>query len=127
MAEKGLLKPDMRADKWLWAVRLFKTRSLSAEACRKGRVLIGDIIVKPSRVLRVGDIISLRRPPSVYTYKVIGLVDKRQPAKLVGEYLEDLTPAEEKKNHNIRIYWSLLNVTVVQAGRQKGREGILTD
>jgi ribosome-associated heat shock protein Hsp15 len=97
MAEQGLLKPDMRADKWLWAVRLFKTRSLSAEACRKGRVLIGDIIVKPSRVLRVGDIISLRRPPSVYTYKVIGLVDKRQPAKLVGEYLEDLTPAEEKE------------------------------
>jgi ribosome-associated heat shock protein Hsp15 len=97
MTEKGLQKSDMRADKWLWAVRLFKTRSLSAEACRKGRVMIGDIIVKPSRVLRAGDIISLRRPPSVYTYKVLSLTDSRLPAKLVGEYVEDLTPEEEKE------------------------------
>jgi ribosome-associated heat shock protein Hsp15 len=90
-------KTDPRIDKWLWAVRLFKTRSKSAEACRKGRVLIDGQAVKPSRHVREGDIISLRRPPAVFTYRVRGLVENRQPASNVNNYLEDLTSGEERQ------------------------------
>lgn len=97
MEEKKPPAFEIRADKWLWAVRLFKTRSQSAEACRKGRVTIGDIAIKPSRLLNEGDIISIRRPPSVYTYRVLRTVEKRLPAKLVSGYMEDITPEEEKE------------------------------
>ena len=88
-------KQDIRVDKWLWAVRLFKTRNLSAEACRKGKVHVNGQPVKPSRILKPGDIINIRRAPSVYTYRVKGLVEKRQSASLVEKYLENHTPAEE--------------------------------
>ena len=93
--EKNRLS-EVRADKWLWAVRLFKTRSQSAEACRKGRVVINDMAVKPSRLIKEGDLIHLRRPPSVFHYRVKALVENRQPAKLVAKYLEDLTPDQER-------------------------------
>ena len=101
-------KTDPRIDKWLWAVRLFKTRSQSAEACRKGRVLIDGQAVKPSRHVREGDIIILRRPPAVFTCRVRGLVENRQPAKEVNNYLEDLTPEEERQKalHNNIIVFS---------------------
>ncbi len=87
----------VRVDKWLWAVRLFKTRSLATEACRRGRVTIDDVPAKPSRIVREGDVLMLRRAPAVFTYRVRKLVEKRQPAKLVESYLEDLTPEEEKE------------------------------
>lgn len=87
---------EIRIDKWLWAVRLFKTRSQSAEACRKGRVTIDDIPVKPSRAVKAGDIIYIRKPPSVFRYKVLAPVEKRQSAKIAAQYLEDITPDEEK-------------------------------
>ena len=105
--------PESRVDKWMWAVRLFKTRNQSAEACRKGRVLIGDLPVKPSRILKVGDIIRVRRPPSVYTYMVKKMVHMRQPAKMVDHFLEDLTADEEKKKS---VHPNLL----VFAGRDRG-------
>jgi ribosome-associated heat shock protein Hsp15 len=95
-------KSDLRVDKWLWAVRLFKTRSQSAEACKKGRVLIGGQAVKPSRLVREGDIISLKRPPAVFTYRVRGLVEKRQPASLAVNFIEDITPDEEKEKSGHR-------------------------
>ena len=88
---------DLRVDKWLWAVRLYKTRSQSTDACRKGRVLMDNVPVKPSRNIKAGDIITLRRPPVVYTYRVRRLVENRQPARLVSEFIEDLTPDEEKE------------------------------
>lgn len=87
----------VRVDKWLWAVRLFKTRSLATEACRRGRVTIDDVPAKPSRIVREGDVLMLRRAPAVFTYRVKKPVEKRQPAKLVENYLEDLTPEEEKE------------------------------
>ncbi len=90
-------KSDVRIDKWLWAVRLFKTRSLSAEACSKGRVIIDNVQVKPSRIVKKGDIIKLIRPPALFTYRVIETVNNRQPAKMVDEYLENITPEEEKE------------------------------
>ena len=98
MMEKGKSTDiDPRIDKWLWAVRLFKTRSMATEACRKGRVMIDDIPVKPSRIIKQGDIIHLKRPPSVFQYRVKELVLNRQPARLVDLYLEDVTPEEERE------------------------------
>lgn len=84
-----------RADKFLWSVRLFKTRNEAAEACRGGRVRINDTEAKASREVKKGDIIDLRKSNVNYRYKIIDIIDKRQPAKLVPDYLLDLTPQEE--------------------------------
>jgi ribosome-associated heat shock protein Hsp15 len=86
---------DIRIDKWLWAVRLFKTRSLAADECRKGKVLINGISAKPSREIREGEIIQLKRPPIVRSYKVIALTENRVSAKLVPEFMVETTPASE--------------------------------
>ncbi|MGC9343855.1 MAG: RNA-binding S4 domain-containing protein [Bacteroidales bacterium] len=87
--------PDIRADKFIWAVRLYKTRSLSADACKKGRIQIDDVEIKPSRSIKVGDVISVKKPPVNYSYRVIGIPKNRVSAKLVENFIEDLTPAEE--------------------------------
>ena len=86
---------NLRIDKWLWAVRIFKTRSQASEACKKGRIIIGGIQVKPSRIVKTGEIIIIRKPPVVYTYKVKGLLQRRQSAKIAQEYYDDLTSVEE--------------------------------
>jgi ribosome-associated heat shock protein Hsp15 len=90
MSEAGL-----RIDKWLWAVRLFKTRSIASEACRSGKVKLGDQPVKPSHVVRQGDEINLWFPPVLRTVKVIELTSNRVSAKLVSGFLLDLTPDSE--------------------------------
>ncbi len=92
----------VRIDKWLWAVRLFKTRTLATEECKKGRVTIDGISVKPSRVPKPGDIIKVRKNPITYTYKVIGITGKRVGAKLVSEFLLDMTSPDELKILEIR-------------------------
>jgi len=84
-----------RIDKWLWSVRIFKTRSQATEACRKGKVKIDDQEVKPSREVKTGDIIKVDLKAFEKTVKVIDLLDKRVSAKLVQNYMEDLTPKEE--------------------------------
>ena len=89
------LTENVRIDKFLWAVRLFKTRSLAAEACKKGRITIDDQPVKSSRLIRRGDIVSIKVPPAVKSYKILDLSEKRMGAKLVPGYLEDITPKEE--------------------------------
>jgi ribosome-associated heat shock protein Hsp15 len=86
---------NLRIDKWLWAVRIFKTRTEASEACRKGRVLVNDVQVKPSREVKIGDVITIKRPPISNVYKLIALVENRQPAKNVPLYAEDITPPEE--------------------------------
>ena len=86
---------EVRIDKWLWAVRIFKTRTAASEACKKGRVLIGGTAVKPSRNIRVGEVIKVRKPPVTYSFKVLGLADKRMGARLVSEYMENVTPPEQ--------------------------------
>lgn len=83
-----------RIDKYLWAVRLFRTRSLAAEACRKGSVRIAGKAAKPSRVVRPGLHFQLRVKGMVWDYRVKEVLEKRVGAKLVEEYLEDLTPPE---------------------------------
>lgn len=85
----------VRIDKWLWAVRLFKTRSIAADACNKGRVLINNTTAKPSKELNGDETITVRKPPVIYTYKIKALVKNRLPAKLVPDYIEDLTSVEE--------------------------------
>lgn len=89
-------KTEVRIDKWLWAMRIFKTRTIATEACKKGRVTIGDgIIAKPSRLIKVGDIINVRKPPVTYSFKVLALTENRLGAKLVPEYMENITPKEQ--------------------------------
>ena len=85
----------IRIDKWLFAVRLYKTRSQASEECRKGKVTIGGMNVKPSRELKVGEIIQLRRPPITRSYKILALTENRMAAKLVPEFLVETTPASE--------------------------------
>ena len=85
----------IRIDKWLWAVRLYKTRSLASEECRKGKVMINGMNVKPSRELKEGETIQLRRPPITRSYKVIALAENRMSAKLVPEFMVETTPASE--------------------------------
>ena len=85
----------VRLDKWLWAVRIYKTRNQAAEACRKGRILVNGTEVKPSRDIRINDIIIVRKLPVIYTYKVLTLTDSRQSAKIVMDFREDLTSVDE--------------------------------
>lgn len=87
---------DVRLDKYLWAVRIFKTRSDAAEAIRTNRVTVGGAPCKPSREVRIGDEIAVKRMPVVYRYKVLDLVSSRQPAKNVPAYCLDITPQEER-------------------------------
>lgn len=86
---------EVRIDKWLWAVRLFKSRTLAVEACKKGRVLMNNISVKPSRMIKVDDIIQIRKAPITYSFKVLALTEKRMGAKLVPEFMENITPQSE--------------------------------
>lgn len=86
---------EVRVDKWLWAVRVFKTRTIATEACKKGRVMIGGAAVKPSRILKVGEIVQVRKSPVTYSFKVLALTQNRLGAKLVPEYLENVTPRSE--------------------------------
>ena len=86
---------DVRLDKYLWAVRIFKTRSDAAEAIRTNRVTVGGATCKPSREVRIGDVIAVKRMPVVYQYKVLDLVTSRQPAKNVPAYCLNITPQEE--------------------------------
>ena len=86
---------DERIDKWLWATRIFKTRSIATAACKKGKVGVDGVAVKPSRTIKVGDTISVRKPPITYTYSVIGLVQNRVGAKLVPNYLKNITSPDQ--------------------------------
>jgi ribosome-associated heat shock protein Hsp15 len=92
----------IRIDKFLWSVRLYKTRSIASEECRKGRILINNVQVKPSRVVLKNEIITVKKPPVIYTYRVIEPVENRVSAKLVGSLIEDLTTEEEKSKLDIR-------------------------
>jgi len=86
----------VRIDKFLYAVRLYKTRSLASDACRLGRILVNDNTIKPSRDVVTGQIIIVKKAPVTYTYRIIGLTENRVGAKLVENFIEDLTPDSEK-------------------------------
>lgn len=86
---------EVRIDKWLWAVRIFKTRTVASEACKKGRVMIGNVAVKPSRNIRVGEIIEVRKLPVTFSFKVLELADKRMGAAKVPQFMENVTPPDQ--------------------------------
>jgi ribosome-associated heat shock protein Hsp15 len=96
-----LEKKPVRIDKYLWAVRLYKTRSIASEECRKGRIIIKDIPVKPSRIISVDEIILVKKPPVNYTCRVIEPIENRVSAKIAGQFVEDLTPDTEKAKLDI--------------------------
>jgi ribosome-associated heat shock protein Hsp15 len=98
-----------RIDKYLFAVRLYKTRSLASEECRKGKVTIGGMNVKPSRELKVGETIQLRRPPITRSYKILALTESRMAAKMVPEYLQETTPASELEILEVQKNMSVYN------------------
>jgi ribosome-associated heat shock protein Hsp15 len=86
---------EVRIDKWLWAMRIFKTRTIAADECRKGRIYIDGIEAKPSRSVKVNEVITIRKPPVIYSFRITALADRRMGAKLVSNYIENLTPQEE--------------------------------
>lgn len=86
---------EARIDKWLWAARLYKTRSLAAEACKNSRIQINGATAKPSRTVKDGDEVSVRKPPVTYTFRVLQAIEKRVGAKLLPQILENITPPEQ--------------------------------
>ncbi len=89
------MKTEVRIDKWLWAVRLFKTRSLAADACKKGKVSIGNTIAKPSRMIKIGDVIQIKKNPILFSFKVLALTENRMGAKLVPDFMENVTTSDQ--------------------------------
>ncbi len=86
---------EARIDKWLWAARIFKTRSIAADACKNGRVTIGGMNVKPSRPVKCGEVVSVRKPPITYSFRVLKCIEQRVGAKLVPEVYENVTDPKE--------------------------------
>jgi len=93
---------NIRIDKFLWSVRIYKTRSIASDECRKGRIIINDIQVKPSRSVLKNEIITVKKPPVIYSYRVIEPIENRIAAKLVEQFIEDITPKEEKAKLDIK-------------------------
>ena len=87
--------PEARIDKWMWAVRIFKTRPIAAEACKKGRVTINGSQVKAARMIKPNDVIQVKKPPIIYSFKVLQAIEKRVGAKLVPEVMENVTTPDQ--------------------------------
>ena len=86
---------EARIDKWLWAARIFKTRSIAVDACKNGRVTIEGVNVKPSRSVKVGEVVSVRKPPITYSFRILKTIEQRVGAKLLPEIYENVTAPEE--------------------------------
>ena len=86
---------EARIDKWLWASRIFKTRSIAVDACKNGRVTINGVNVKPSRPLKVGEVVKVKKPPVTYSFKVLKCIEQRVGAKLVPEIYENVTDPKQ--------------------------------
>ena len=86
---------EARIDKWLWAARIYKTRSIAADACKNGRVTINGVCVKPSRPLKEGEVVSVKKPPVTYSFKVLKCIEQRVGAKLLPEIYENVTDPKQ--------------------------------
>lgn len=90
-----------RVDKFIWAVRLFKTRSLAANQCKANKVLVNDEVVKPSRTVKIGDTVSIKKNGAIFSFKVLDLLEKRVGAKLVADYIRDITSDAEIEKYKL--------------------------
>ncbi len=86
---------EARIDKWLWAARIFKTRSIAADACKNGRVTKNGVNIKPSHIVKVGETISVRKSPITYSFKILDAIEQRVGAKLILGVYENVTPKEQ--------------------------------
>ena len=86
---------EARIDKWLWAARIFKTRSIAADACKNGRVTLNGVSLKPSRTIKEGDVVSVKKPPITYSFKVLKTIEQRVGAKLLPEIYENVTDPKQ--------------------------------
>ena len=89
------MNTQARIDKWLWAARIFKTRSIAADACKNGRVTINNVNVKPSHMVKVGETVSVRKPPVTYSFKILQTIEQRVGAKLIPEIYENVTTPDQ--------------------------------
>ena len=89
------MSDEARIDKWLWASRIFNTRTIAADACKNGRVMVNDVLVKPSRMVKVGDVISVRKPPVTYSFRILKTIEKRVGAKLLPDIYENITTPDQ--------------------------------
>lgn len=104
---------EVRVDKYLWAMRIYKTRTIATDACKCGRVKMNGVEVKPSRMFHVGDVFSVRKGPITYTYRILQLWGNRLGAKMVPEYLQDITPKEQLELLELARF-------AAQSGRDRG-------
>ena len=102
------MKEEVRIDKWLWATRIFKTRTIASDACKKGRVTIKGQNVKPSHGIRVGQVVEVRKPPVTYSFEVLGLIENRVGAKLVPNYLKNVTSRERYRSFGGELFRGLI-------------------
>lgn len=86
---------EARIDKWLWAARIFKTRSIAADACKNGRVTVNNVNVKPSHMVKVGETVCVRKPPITYSFKILKTIEQRVGAKLIPEIYENVTTPDQ--------------------------------
>jgi ribosome-associated heat shock protein Hsp15 len=86
---------EARIDKWLWAARIFKTRSIAADACKNGRVTKNGVNIKPSHIVKIGETISVRKSPITYSFKILDAIEQRVGAKLIPGVYENVTPKEQ--------------------------------
>lgn len=86
---------EARIDKWLWAARIFKTRSIAVDAIKNGRVTIQGVNVKPSRMVKEGEVVNVRKPPVTYSFKILKTIEQRVGAKLLPEIYENVTPPDQ--------------------------------
>jgi len=89
------MSEEARIDKWLWAARIFKTRTIAADACKNGRVAVNGVNVKPSRMVKVEDVISVRKPPVTFSFRLLKPIEQRVGAKLLPEIYENVTPQDQ--------------------------------
>ena len=104
---------EARIDKWLWAARIFKTRSIAAAACKKGQVSMGGTQIKASRMVKAGDVVSVRKPPITYSFRILQPIERRVGAKLIPEILDNFTAPDQ---------YELLEMSKISGfvGRAKG-------
>ncbi len=89
------MNSEARIDKWLWAARIYKTRTLASDACKNGRITINGALAKPSRTVKVGDQVGVKKSPISYSFRVLQTIEKRVGAKLLPEVFENVTPPEQ--------------------------------